>query len=55
MTAGGRVTLMVHNYVGEDLQATLQQAKGTVHTLHAQSLGLLDALVKSLDVSCHQR
>ena len=46
----GRVTLMVHTYVGEDFDTVLAQAKGPFLAYLRGHLGLLESLVKSLDV-----
>ncbi|MEO8153079.1 MAG: phosphopantetheine-binding protein, partial [Rhizobacter sp.] len=46
----GRVTLMVHAYLGTDAERVLADAKEPFKRYMRSHLGLLDAFVKSLDV-----
>jgi len=46
----GKVTLMVHTYVGADAEETLQRAKEPFLRYMRSHLGLLSSVVKSLDM-----
>jgi natural product biosynthesis luciferase-like monooxygenase protein/amino acid adenylation domain-containing protein len=48
--AAGRVTLMIHTFVGEDFDATLERARKPFQDYMRAHLGLLKPLLKSLDV-----
>lgn len=50
----GRVTVMVHTYVGQDFEQTLEQARGPFMKYMRSHLGLLSSLVKSLNVKIDQ-
>ena len=47
----GRVTLMIHTFVGEDLGETLSQAKAPFMDYMREHLGLMASWAKSLDVN----
>ncbi|WP_081612036.1 non-ribosomal peptide synthetase [Janthinobacterium sp. CG3] len=45
------VTLMVHTFVGGDFESTLRQARGPFMNYMRAHLGLMESLVKSLNIS----
>jgi natural product biosynthesis luciferase-like monooxygenase protein/amino acid adenylation domain-containing protein len=47
---GGQVSLMIHAYVGEDYEETLERARGPFISYMRSHLGLLEAFAKSLDL-----
>ena len=47
----GRVTLMIHTFVGEDLGETLNQAQGPFMDYMREHLGLMASWAQSLDVN----
>ena len=49
--ATGRVTLMIHTFMGEDLQETLRQAKAPFMSYMQEHLGLMEAWAKSLNIN----
>ncbi|MES2825222.1 MAG: MupA/Atu3671 family FMN-dependent luciferase-like monooxygenase [Pseudomonadota bacterium] len=47
----GRVTLMIHTYLGEDLQETLDQAKAPFMNYMRSHISLIIPMLKSLDIA----
>jgi natural product biosynthesis luciferase-like monooxygenase protein len=46
----GRVTLMVHTYVGDDEQAVLEKVRGPLSDYLKAHIGLIETMTKSLDI-----
>jgi natural product biosynthesis luciferase-like monooxygenase protein/amino acid adenylation domain-containing protein len=51
---GGKVSLMIHTFVGEDFDATIEQARAPFMKYMRSHLGLLASLVKSLNLDIAQ-